>query len=296
MVKRENIWRQWPVAVAVSIVLHGAVVIGLNLIPGRPTVEVRADTHAQVISFANLDESEESEVHFEGPREENHKPISKPSNNKPEKVKDASEYVSTLRDPWVNAPTNSNQSSSESGKGVGNGGKATTSFFDVETRGQFIVYVVDGSGSMGKHGELTTACRELQASISQLPGSARFQIIIYNSDPNFLLPRFQGWLEPTPAILKEVDADLARQVAEGRTNHEAALRKAFYLRPDVVYFLTDADDLTPDHVRLVNHLNKDRAVLNTIELNTLHQGRTDMPMQTLARDNGGTYRAVDLDR
>src|SRR5262249_4665219 len=131
----------------------------------------------------------------------------------------------------------------------------------------------------------------------KLPRSARFQVIIYNDAAHYLLPRsFRKWLEPTPAVLGEVGAALALagKTPEGATDHEPALREALSLRPDVVFFLTDADDLRPAQVRLVSFLNQGRAIINTIELNTRNRGRSEMPLQTLARENGGCYQAVDL--
>jgi hypothetical protein len=113
-----------------------------------------------------------------------------------------------------------------------------------------------------------------------------------------LLPRFyRQWLEPTPAVLSEVGAALALagQNPEGSTEHEPAFKEAFALDPDVVFFLTDADDLRPDHVRLVNLLNKGRAIVNTIELGTRNRHRTDMPLQRMARENRGVYQTVDLE-
>ena len=88
--------------------------------------------------------------------------------------------------------------------------------------------------------------------------------------------------------------NLALQVPEGATDHESGLRKAFSLGPDVVFFLTDADDLRPAHLQLVRALNQGQAVVHTIELNTRNRHRADMPLQLLARENSGVYRAVDL--
>ena len=128
----------------------------------------------------------------------------------------------------------------------------------------------------------------------------RFQVIIYNDNPwHYLVPRFyRQWLEPTPAVLSEVGAALALagQNPEGSTEHEPALKEAFALAPDVVFFLTDADDLNPAHVRLVSLLNKGRAIVNTIRAqHPQSPSDPDMPLQRMARENRGVYRAVDLE-
>jgi hypothetical protein len=175
----------------------------------------------------------------------------------------------------------------------GAAGGAATSFFQVQARGRRIVYVLDGSASMG-NGAWAAAARELQESLNKLPAGARFQVIIYSSNPQYLLPRyFRRWLEPTPAILSEAAAALARQVPEGRTEHGPALQEALGLGPDVVFFLTDADDLTAEHLRLVQRHNRTGAIVNTIELNRLSRRPAEMPLQLLAKENGGVYRAVE---
>ncbi len=178
---------------------------------------------------------------------------------------------------------------------VSAGKEGTASFFNIDTHGRRIVYVLDGSASMGRHGAMEAACRELAASLRRLPAGARFQIIVYNQHANPLLPQYADWLKPTPAIVNEACAALARQVAEGSTDHGPAPEMALRLKPDVIFFLTDADDLTPEHVQLVESLNQDHATMHTIELTTRNRERTWMPLQVLARQNGGTYQAVDLE-
>ena len=148
---------------------------------------------------------------------------------------------------------------------------------------------------MGRHGALEAACRELAASLQRLPTGARFQVIVYNRQASLLLTQHADWLKPTPAIIDEACAVLARQVAEGSTNHEPALKMALRLKPDVIFFLTDADDLMPEHLQLVESLNQEHATIHTIELTTRNRERTWMPLQVLARQNRGTYQAVDLE-
>ena len=61
---------------------------------------------------------------------------------------------------------------------------------------------------------------------------------------------------------------------QARTQAQA-LRLALSLAPEVVYLLTDADDLSDADRALVTHLNRGRAVIHTIELNTSNRDRTD---------------------
>jgi hypothetical protein len=181
------------------------------------------------------------------------------------------------------------------GPGTGGGG-GTTAFFAIGTQARRVVYVIDRSASMGPGGLLAAAVGELCASLERLPAEARFQVVVYHDQPELLLP---GRAELVPASLDNTDraARLLKELrAEGGTNHLRALRLALSLSPEVVFLLTDADDLNDADRREATRLNRGRAVIHTIELNPSHRGRADMPLQVLARENRGRYLAVDLHR
>ena len=84
--------------------------------------------------------------------------------------------------------------------------------------------------------------------------------------------------------------------AVGGTDHLPALRRAIGLRPDVIFFVTDADDLTEEQVRFATEWNAGKSVICTIELNLANRQDEHMPLQQLARRNGGRYQAVDLEK
>jgi hypothetical protein len=280
--------------------LHGAGLLVFSLISNGQGNDARTAATAPCLSFCVFEDGDE-EVIFEGPRA----PAGAASVH-PREKKGAAEVgepmTAALREPWGSGPEESEAGVAgprvtSAGPGVPSSASAT-SFFQVATRGQRIVYLVDGSGSMTKNGAWKAACRELDHSVRQLSGSTRFQIIIYNHEPHYLLPTsFRKWLEATPALLDAVAAALRAKVNEGATNHELALKEAFLLDPppDVLFLLTDADDLGPEHVRLVRSRNQHQAVVNTIELTSRHRGRPEMPLQIMARDHRGVYQAVDLD-
>jgi hypothetical protein len=157
------------------------------------------------------------------------------------------------------------------------------------------VYVIDRSSSMGLHGALAAARQQLLASLEQLPATARFQIIVYNRTAEPVLANQPGLMPASRENLQRVATQLSTLTAEGGTDHPPALRRALALHPDVVFFLTDADDLTAEDLRAVTRLNPGRhTVIHAIELNTRNRDRPDMPMHVLARDSRGTYQAVDL--
>jgi hypothetical protein len=195
-------------------------------------------------------------------------------------------------------PTNSTPGPLASGPGHdpngapgGGTGQATATFFQVPAQGKTIVYLIDSSSSMGPSGALDAACRQLRESIRRLPATARFQVITYNSSARPLLS--DRWLDPTQD-LNRVEQAVAALQAVGGTNHNS-LFWALSFQPDALYFLTDDDDLPGNLVHEVTRRNHGRSVIHVIELNTHNRGRPDMPLQVLARDNGGAYRAVNLE-
>ena len=123
-------------------------------------------------------------------------------------------------------------------------GKGRTSMFGVEGVGYKFVYVIDRSGSMGGDGNaaLKAAKAELLASIKKLESTHSFQIVFYNDTPTMFNPAGNG----LAVFATDRNKDLAERFldsisAQGGTEHEAALRMALKLKPDVIFWLTDAD-------------------------------------------------------
>jgi hypothetical protein len=185
---------------------------------------------------------------------------------------------------------------SADGTGAAGPGPATTTFFQVPVEAERVVYVIDHSGSMGLHGALEAAARELLNSLERLPRSAHFQVIVYNSAAGPLLVDQPGWLAVSPENTHRVAAALRDLPAEGGTRQDQALFRALTLQPEAIFFLTDADDLSAADVSTIMQRNRWHCVIHVIELNTANSNRPDMPLQVLARENGGVYRAVELER
>src|SRR5262249_45183432 len=79
--------------------------------------------------------------------------------------------------------------------------------------------------------------------------------------------------------------------AEGGADHRRALRAALTLQPEVIYFLTDEDDLTLPHVAEVTRDNANRTCIHTICLVTPTSHPS--PMEVLARQNRGSFRVAE---
>jgi hypothetical protein len=160
-----------------------------------------------------------------------------------------------------------------------------------------VVYVIDRSLSMGLSGALPVAKRELRDAIDALPADTRFAVILYNRQAEPLTLDGQIGLAPASGTNR---AEAVRQVdetrAQGGTDHLAALRRAVALGADVIFFLTDADEMTAEQVRSITALNRSRAAIHAVEVNDDRESPEETPLKLLARLNGGTHRVVRVSR
>ena len=97
------------------------------------------------------------------------------------------------------------------------------------------------------------------------------------------------WLEPSREIFERVSRALDNLQAEGRTDYDQALKKALALRPDVLFFLTDASDLPPRLIVETTRVNAGRTAIHVIELAGRHDAHGS-DLQFLARENRGVLR------
>jgi len=184
------------------------------------------------------------------------------------------------------------------------GGATSTGVFGVEGEGSKFVYVFDRSGSMqGFQGRpLAAAKRELIASLDSLESVHQFQVIFYNERPYVCNPH----RETAPRMLFGTDRDRAvatdfirSVVADGGTRHIDALLLALRMRPDVIFFLTDADEprLTSSELdRIRRRNNSVGASINTIEFGAGSSTGEFNFLKQLARQNGGQHVYVDVTR
>ena len=191
--------------------------------------------------------------------------------------------------------------SAATSKVKGIGGKARTAVFGVPGEGYTFVYVFDRSGSMGGSGRnaLTAAKKELLASLQQLEPTHQFQIIFYNDkltvfNPSGNADRLVFATEQNKAAAERF---INSVVPDGGTEHYAALLLALKFRPDVIFFLTDADEpkLTPGQLERI-HRAAGGTVINTIEFGYGPQTENDNFIVRLARQNGGKHVYVDISR
>ncbi len=185
-----------------------------------------------------------------------------------------------------------------------NGNQAKTSVFGAEGVGNKFVYVFDRSASMdGYQGRpLAAAKAELSASLEDLDKIHQFQIIFYNEQPSVFNPN-----RPQPPSMLFGDTQTKRLaqnyvrgiVAAGGTKHMEALKMALGMNPDVIFFLTDADEpqLSASELEEIRQRNaRVGASINTIQFGAgLDQGGNNFLVR-LAKMNGGHHVYVDVTR
>jgi hypothetical protein len=156
-----------------------------------------------------------------------------------------------------------------------------------------VVFLLDCSISMGPSGALQAARAELLACLKALPPTTLFQVIPYNQQAiplaldarRELVPAERGMVQRAAQLLEE-------RSPGGGTDHGRALRAGLLLRPEVLYLVTDADDLAPADLRTAAHFNRAPTTIHVLELTRMPPGGRESVLRQLALDSGGTYRCV----
>ena len=175
-----------------------------------------------------------------------------------------------------------------------------TSVFGVTGTGTKFVYVFDRSGSMGEFNSrpLIAAKTELIASLEELDDIHQFQIIFYNEEPAVFkvsgdTARMWWGNQRGKTLAKRFVRAIS---AVGGTEHTAALQMALRLKPDIIFFLTDANEPRLSQLELdqIRRLNSSTTAIHTIEFGFGLGSSRDNFLKRLARENGGRYVYVDI--
>ncbi len=179
------------------------------------------------------------------------------------------------------------------------GGKARTRLFGIEGEGSRFVYLFDRSGSMGwmNNRPLMAAAAQLLESLDQLDRSHQFQVIFYNHRNWIFSPKGESnRLFFATDRNKELAARFVRGItADGGTEHEGALRAAIALQPDVIFFLTDADEprLWPNQLEQLRRRARG-ITIHAIEFGFGPQQNPRNFLVQLAEQNGGQHTYIDV--
>jgi hypothetical protein len=148
---------------------------------------------------------------------------------------------------------------------------------------------------MAMRNSLDVAKREMLASINQLPPDAFFAVIFYNLQARMLSdPQGRrGLMSATAPNKTRVQTQLSTIAPDGGTDHMTALREALKLKPEVIFFLTDADLMSN------NDVNEILAEVGSTRIQAVEFGRgTELgqrtPLGRLATTTGGAYLYIDV--
>ena len=175
-----------------------------------------------------------------------------------------------------------------------------TSVFGVTGTGTKFIYVFDRSGSMGEFNgrPLIAAKTELIASLEELDDIHQFQIIFYNEKPVVfevvgVTARMWWGNQRGKTLAKRFVRAIS---AVGGTEHVAALQMALRLKPDVIFFLTDANEprLSQRELDRLRRINGGSTAIHTIEFGYGIGSSRDNFLKRLAQDNGGQHAYVNI--
>lgn len=180
---------------------------------------------------------------------------------------------------------------SDAAKTGGAGGLDAVTFFNSTSLAQRIVFVVDASSSMEGR-KFERAKEELLTAVSNLGSTQRFFVYFF-SDKDYAMfaPR-------TPTDMVQLDTknweQLLRWVNEQSlvpdTRPRRAMQRAFGLRPDVIFLLTDGD-FNDDTYEYLMRLSNYKVRVNTIGFDVGENSRE--VLEKIARKFRGEFTEVD---
>jgi hypothetical protein len=184
-----------------------------------------------------------------------------------------------------------------SGGGTGRGIGPGAEFFGARETGRSFAYVIDCSGSMGLRNALDVAKRELLASLDRLPPDALVSVTFYHLQAHKLTdPQGRpGMMAATSVNKSRIRSQLATVVPYGGTDHMLAIRTGLIDKPEVIFFLTDADSMSDTDVdKLLAEAGKSR--IQAVEFGRGPDLGQNTPLRRLAANTGGAYRYIDTTR
>lgn len=182
--------------------------------------------------------------------------------------------------------------------------KVKTSVFGIEGEGSRFVYVFDRSDSMNDYNglPLNTAKEELIQSLQSLGRAHRFQIIFYNDSP---LP-YGGMSSGAVKMLVGDDNSKAQAISfvrgisgNGGTQHVDALKMGINMGPDIIFFLTDADQpaISARHRdEILVRCSRAGTTIHAIQFGTGPRQGSGTWIENLATETGGKYRYIDVSK
>ena len=195
--------------------------------------------------------------------------------------------------------------------GVGRGsfegfGKGTVSCFGTSGKGSRFIFVFDRSASMSFRSTgtavtpMAAAKLELRNSLRMLKSNQQFQIIFYNGlEEDILQYETNKMVFATKENLVGAERFLSSITAMGGTDHRTALALALSRHPDVIFFLTDADENeTTINAADLERIRRSsgRTQINGIQFGNGPQPKESNWLKRLAEQSGGQFVYLDVNR
>jgi hypothetical protein len=216
------------------------------------------------------------------------------SGNVLSQVTPVSNHARTASD---NQPGTSQPNAASGSRGsLAGGGYTKVSIFGVEGTGNKFVYVFDRSASM-EGAPLAAAKRQLIESLQSLEDTHQFHIIFFNHKlRSFDITAGGRRIAFGTERNKKLASNFVGGItADGGTDRFAALKQALAFRPDVVFFLTDADDpMSASEMADIERLQtRIGTAICAIEFGRTAAAPAKNFLTELARLSGGQYGYVN---
>lgn len=201
---------------------------------------------------------------------------------------------------WSGAASNGNAPPAGN-VGAGRGDGQRVGFAGTSGSGRRFLYVIDRSESMSWNGgaPMRRALDEAVASVESLDpkkGATKFQVAIFNHDVE-IFENADALIDVNFENKARIVRYLRSVVADGGTRPELALENALRLKPDVVFFLTDADEELSEAA--LESIQTARRRFNVKQICVVEFGRGSQSrkktFRRLAGENGGVYVFRDIE-
>ena len=172
---------------------------------------------------------------------------------------------------------------------------AISIFGDTKMTGRKFIFVLDRSQSMGNQGlgVIRAARNELTRAVSELQDNHEFQIVAYH-DRTVMIGK-RELLPATEENKNRVGPFIDQLVAIGSTQHKYGIMAALSCKPDAIVLLTDGGypGLSTSDLKTIRQQARGIEI-HSIEFGSGPSQKSINFMTKLAKENGGTYRYVDV--
>lgn len=217
-----------------------------------------------------------------------------------------SNFVASVVTPSVGGSGSSGGAGGGGGSGRGLAGMGpATSFFGQGGNAYKVVYVIDASASIVYY--MHDIVREMRQSIRDLIPTQQFHIIVAHEgridelSPRRLVPAIATYKQQAAEFL----AGLEKIPEIGAADEQEAMRRAFAVKPELIYFLSDGDYVGARELQstsqptgtqlegLLERLNSS----GDVKITTIAFAPTPGPralLERIARRHGGHFRSVEI--